>query len=198
MTDIYELSRHHLAVGGAVTVVLSRGVVEGYEPYRAGALEEVAFGDLPGRNQKVLDSARGAVGLARQAVIRTYAAALDAIPHTLDGHVFVHNAPGTTAALARARPDVPICLYAHNTLFRTYTKREARRVIEASHRVLCVSDFIADEIRRKIGRPDEGIRTVRNGVDADAFTPGPARAPHDPPVILFLGRVIPQKGVDLL
>jgi glycosyltransferase involved in cell wall biosynthesis len=198
MTTIYELSRLHARAGGETTIVLRRGAVEGYEPYTVGNIVEVELGELPDRRAKKFDVLRGAMGLQRDAVISSYASALDALTLDFDGYAVVHNSPGVISWLARARPGVPICLFAHNTLFRTYTRREARRVVDASYRVLCLSEFLAEDLRRRTNRDDDRVRVVRNGVDADVFTPISPRPDQEPPVILFLGRVIPDKGVDIL
>ena len=197
MTVIYELARVHAAAGGETTVVLRRGAVDGYEPYGVGRVVEVELGDHPYGRAKHLDVLLGAAGAGRRAVRSAYAAAAGAVPRDLEGMVIVHNAPGAIPSLAAALDDVPVCLYAHNTLFRTYSRREARGVVDAAHRILCVSDFLADDLRQKLGRDDERIRTVRNGVDGDTFSPAERRADRLP-VVLFVGRVIPDKGADLL
>ncbi len=109
----------------------------------------------------------------------------------------VHNAAGPLRLFARCRPSARVCLYAHNSLFRTFGRREAARTVAAAHRVICDSHFLADELRARLRRPADNIAVVHNGVDTERFAPVPA--PDDgPPVVLFVGRVIPEKGPDLL
>lgn len=52
---------------------------------------------------------------------------------------------------------------------------------------------------RALGAPKQGGRVIPNGVDSALFRPG-HRAPHDPaaPRLLYVGNLLPVKGVDRL
>lgn len=69
------------------------------------------------------------------------------------------------------------------------------------------SEFLADEVRRKVGRPGWPIDTIHNGIDLAAFDRAPSAASGlrarfgiapATPVVLFSGRLEPRKGVHLL
>jgi glycosyltransferase involved in cell wall biosynthesis len=63
--------------------------------------------------------------------------------------------------------------------------------LELADRVICFSDFGAELLRtssRKI--------TIKGGVDAKWFTPPPYREPRDR--VLYVGRLLPHKGIDRL
>ncbi len=194
MTIIHALSRRHAAAGGASRIVVGAGT---RHDYPVGVCVEVAFGPLPTRRQKLLDAAAGRIGLGRPFADRLYAPALGAIEPDFDGVVFLMNAPGAVGPFRQKLGDAKLVLYVHNELFKTYSRREARRVVGAADAVVCVSRFMADRLTAKLGRPDPKVRAVLNGVDTDRFTP--KRIGKNPlPVILFVGRVLPEKGPDLL
>jgi glycosyltransferase involved in cell wall biosynthesis len=85
------------------------------------------------------------------------------------------------------------------------------RAIEATgiakaDRVVTVSKALGDEIQRLYGVPDDKIEVVYNGVRCHQFDggsdPAEVRARHEiaaaDPLILFAGRMVYQKGPDLL
>jgi len=67
-----------------------------------------------------------------------------------------------------------------------------RRVWRGAAAVVAVSDDLRELARRTDDRSP--IEVIRNGVDVERFAPG-ARAPATPFTILFVGRLIPRKGV---
>lgn len=194
MSIIYELSRAHAARGGTTTVVVGAGTVHDYS---VGEVREVPFPALPSRRKKALDAGSGRLGLRRFFVESAYRPALDVIPADFTGTLVVHNAPGAVALFARHRPRGRTCLYAHNELFATFGAREAWRTVSAADVVVCDSQFLADALQSRLRRPLSSVRVVLNGVDVDRFRPTPPPESM-PPVILFVGRVIPEKGPHLL
>lgn len=90
-------------------------------------------------------------------------------------------------------------LYAHNDLLRTYTVAEAGRALERASAIVAVSDFLADRIAARLP-PSVASRVVviRNGVDLDLFRPDPEMPSADTLRVVFVGRMIPDKGADLV
>lgn len=193
MTVVYELNRRHVERGDEAVVVVSPGT---RQDYGVGQLIEAPLGSLPTRWQKVADAAFGAFTGRRPFSGRIYLGlrSLD----LAESRLVVHNTAGPIRSIAAQRPDAKICLYAHNQLFRSFTRREARRTVEACYRVICVSHFIADELSEKLGMQYPHVKVVHNGVDTDYFQPPPPPDDVVEPVILFVGRVVPEKGVHLL
>ncbi len=114
--------------------------------------------------------------------------------------VFVHEGHFASSALPLFRrwlPGVKLFLYVHTRMARSYTRRELRRLLSALDGIVCVSEYIADAVRERLGdyaaRPP--IFTLLNGVDIDRFSP-PATEP-DPHDVLFVGQMIEDKGADL-
>jgi glycosyltransferase involved in cell wall biosynthesis len=70
--------------------------------------------------------------------------------------------------------------------------------------VVAVSQDLADRVIG-LGADPERVRVVYDGVDTELFHPGPAdeaRArlglPGDEPIVLFIGNLVPVKGLDVL
>jgi glycosyltransferase involved in cell wall biosynthesis len=195
MTVIYELSRHHMAAGGQSQVVVSAGT---RHDYPVGECIEVAGPPLlPPRWAQAGDLALARVGLPRRWMVEAYRPACRGVDPSAQW-AFLHNAPAALRALAGVHPTVPRALYVHNELFRTYSDREMDRAVSAADRVICVSGFMAARVGERAARHSDKIRVVLNGVDTDAFSPPEVAPDPELPVILFVGRVTPEKGADVL
>lgn len=194
MTIIYNLSRVHEARGGATTVVVGDGT---RHDYPVGRVLTTRFPPLPNRRRKAVDAGLGRLGLRRRFAQQTYRPALDVLPRDFSGDVILHNAPAALPMMRERLPQARISLYAHNELFATYGRREASRTLAGAHRVLCNSQFLADQLHSQLPHPMPSARVVLNGVDVDLFRPAESTAPG-PLVILLVARVVPEKGAHLL
>ncbi len=117
--------------------------------------------------------------------------------------------PEGSAALRVGRMlGVPVIIKALGTDLRTISGGLARRTIQ---RTLREADFVvtvSDELSRRavdLGAPAAGVKTILNGCDPTVFHPsdrGAARAelevPADAQLVVFVGHLIPQKGVSEL
>ncbi|MFE6254109.1 glycosyltransferase family 4 protein [Agromyces sp. NPDC057865] len=151
----------------------------------------------PSRRERLADVALGRVGLPRRAAARYFRPAADAIAERKPAIVLAHNAP----VLAWLLRDTPhrVVLYAHNDLLGTYTKSEAARMLGGVAAIVAVSDSLAAQLARSLPRPlVDRLHVVRNGVDCEVFTPAPGPRSVGPLRILFLGRMISDKGPDVL
>lgn len=77
---------------------------------------------------------------------------------------------------------------------------QVSRELEAVDAVVGVSDHIARLFRASFPAYRGVVATAYNGVNVDDFQPGARRGarPDDPPPILFVGRVSPEKGIHTL
>ena len=85
-------------------------------------------------------------------------------------------------------------LLSHSRWLRHYLKRRAR-LYQAASLVLCVSRFIRDVALRK-GAPPHRTVVHYIGVDVCSFTPDASVTRSD--MVLFVGRLIENKGCDYL
>jgi glycosyltransferase involved in cell wall biosynthesis len=100
--------------------------------------------------------------------------------------------------IKRDHPNATVCLWANNQLFRTYSDIEKRRIADATDLFICCSQFIANDIDSQCPQMRGKTRVVRNGVNTDRFRPRMESKQDEFPTILFVGRIVPEKGPDLL
>ncbi len=194
-TIIYEISRRHDTVGGKTTVIVGRHT---RHDYPVGDCVEVDFTRPPSRLEKGADAVCSRLGLGRPFGRAVYQPASRAVPKNFTGPIFVHNSPVALEMVKRAHPRAIVCLWANNQLFRTYTGREVARIAAVTDVFICCSQFIANDLLARLNNNQEKVRVVHNGVDVERFRPALYKPPDAPPTILFVGRVTPVKGPDLL
>jgi len=196
MTVIYELSRWHLSEGGSTNLIVGKGT---RHDYPVGDCIEVPFLPLPDRNHKIVDAMLGRIGMQRRFLARVYQPAFDALmPLSSVGAVIAHNAPVAMQGLKKVSPRARATLYCHNTLFGTYANHETRRALAPADVIICVSEFLAEELKTRLGRADDRVFGITNGVDTDRFCPADSKVEPTVPIVLYVGRVSPEKGPDLL
>jgi len=121
------------------------------------------------------------------------------------------RAPAWSALLAARAEGVPFVTTFHGTYnFRTAAKRAYNSVMARGDRVIAISDFIADHVRRHYGVGEDRLRVVPRGIDLDRFDPEAInverlraladrwRLPVGVPVVLLPGRLTRWKGQAVL
>ncbi|MBX3206849.1 MAG: glycosyltransferase family 4 protein [Labilithrix sp.] len=114
---------------------------------------------------------------------------------------------GCAAVLAARALGKPCAVKVHGSDVNVIAKRPAvraimRRVLPRAGALVTVSGAMGDELAA-IGVPRSRIHLVANGIDAALFGAAPARADArrelgldaPGPVLLFIGRIEPQKGI---
>lgn len=194
---------HGLATGAAQCgdalafpqgVVLERGT---FEPrYPSARSIEYAGAPAPSRIRRLTDAASGRLGLSRSGALDYFRPAAEVLENEPRGIVLAHNAPA--AAKLASRGWHRVFLYAHNNVLRSYSRREAARMLGRTEGIISVSDSLAEELRAHLPAAlHSRVHTVLNGVDAAQFTPAEDR-PQRPLKVLFVGRMIPTKGADVM
>jgi glycosyltransferase involved in cell wall biosynthesis len=151
----------------------------------------------PDRKGRYADALRGRIGMPRSAIAAYYRPIADAVRAHTPSIVLAHNAP----ILVWLLRDTPhrVMLYAHNDLLRTYSRAEAGRMLRSAAGIVCVSESLATRTRDRLPEALRGrVHVVGNGVDTVQFTPGADGPPGLPLRVMFMGRVIPDKGADVL
>lgn len=111
-------------------------------------------------------------------------------------HIVAHNSPQLVPLVA-ARHDA--VLHVHSDLLGSYSRRETSRTLASVHRIVCVSDWLADRTSDQLPASLRArVRVVHNGVDNAAFRAVSRTSRSDVLRVAFLGRVVPLKGPDVL
>jgi glycosyltransferase involved in cell wall biosynthesis len=116
-------------------------------------------------------------------------------PHAL---VEIYNRPNMFAHLA-ARTDLPLTLRLSNdprTMRGARTRAERVRLLARAETIFCVSDYVRQRFLDDLpGSAEAGkLLVLRNAIPRTLAAP-----PRKEPVILFVGRIIEQKGLaDLI
>ncbi|HPF21642.1 MAG TPA: glycosyltransferase family 4 protein [Syntrophomonas sp.] len=86
----------------------------------------------------------------------------------------------------------------HNRTQREINEIEKNLALEA-HQIICCSQYMQDEISSLFGVHRSGIKIIPNGVEPEQFKELPEHPPveFDPQekALVFLGRLVPEKGV---
>jgi glycosyltransferase involved in cell wall biosynthesis len=194
-TVVHGLARAAARAGAPrAGVVLERST---WQP-RYDSADVIEYAGVRGldRRARYADALRGRIGMPRSAVAAYYRPIADAVRAQPPSIVLAHNAP----ILVHLLRDTPhrVVLYAHNDLLRTYSRREAGRLLAAAAGIVCVSEALAGHTRGRLPEALRGrVHVVGNGVDTTQFRPGTGRPPG-PVRVMFMGRVIPDKGADVL
>lgn len=151
----------------------------------------------PSTAEQRRDVLRGRLGMQRQATATYFQPLVALLREESPSSVIAHNAPLLPLLLSQTPHDV--VLYMHNQLFRTYSQREAGRALATVKAIVCVSESLADDTRRLLpARLADRVHVVQNAVDTEQFCPADAVRRRGPLRVLFVGRVIPPKGADVL
>ena len=195
-TVVHGLATGARADGGGYVnkVVLQRDT---FQPrYDSAGLVEYEGVHAPTRLERYTDGALARLGRTRRGAARHFGPLADRIQREKPGIVIAHNAPVLPWLLRESEHRV--VLYAHNDILRSYSRREAGRVLGGVDAFVCVSDSLAEATRAHLPSSiHDRVRVVGNGVDTEMFRPAEERE-HGPLRVMFIGRAIPEKGVDIL
>lgn len=112
-------------------------------------------------------------------------------------HVAFPGVAGYYALRALEREPAPMLLRVHTLWPGDGGRHEVfHRLLDAAGWVTTVSGAALADVRRFHPSVADRASVVHSGVDRPALDPGPL--PHDPAVVLALGRLAPEKGIDVL
>ena len=107
----------------------------------------------------------------------------------------VHNRPELALWLARRFSDRPVMLFLHNDpqeMRRARSPADRTHLLNALARVVTVSDYLRRRLLEGVAAPLRPPAVLPNPIDLAAL-PQPAARDR---LILFVGRVVPEKGPD--
>jgi len=107
----------------------------------------------------------------------------------------VHNRPEVALALARRLPGIPVALFLHNDPqgMRFARTPRARRALARRMRIVVVSEHLRRRFRD--GLDATPVTVLPNCLDLSLLPPARPVAARDP-LILFVGRLVADKGAD--
>jgi spore coat protein, CotS family len=127
-------------------------------------------------------------------------------------HVF--NRPRLIPLIRKAAPHSRIILSMHNDMFYQHKilPADAQTAIKEAERIITVSDYVGNEICRLYPQAASKVQTIYSGVNLNTFVPWKKSDTaaqirqklrkeynlESKTVILFVGRLTPKKGPDLL
>lgn len=165
--------------------------------YASADLLEYVGAPAPSQIDRILDPLLARAGRRRVATERYWSPLADALSGEEPAIVVAHNAPVLPSLLRRLPHRV--VLYAHNDLFRTIGRAEAHRILAPAAAIVCVSDHLAERTRRRLPREfHDRVHVVGNGVDPLQFQPRADDGAARPLRVMFVGRVVEEKGPDVL
>lgn len=109
---------------------------------------------------------------------------------------FGYHLPDALGAVRRGRLPLVVSLHGHDvTAFARSWPRHYEGLLERAALVVVPSRFIA-EVALGLGARPTALAVVPAGVDAAFFSQAPL--PDGPPTVLFVGRFVEKKGLDVL
>lgn len=166
------------------------------ERYSSADAIEYTGADYPTPFERRRDVACARIGLPRLAANRAFQPIADALAARPPSIVVAHNAPALPW-LIREQPHT-VVLYAHNDILRSLTRLERDR-LRRVRAIVCVSrDLAARTASRLSPALAQRVHVVENGVDPDAFAPAGDARIGARLRIMFVGRMVHDKGADLL
>jgi len=106
----------------------------------------------------------------------------------------IHNRPYLIALITK-RNKFPISLFFHNdpqTMNGSKSIKERENILHKCAAIFCVSEFIKKKFLKGINKNFQKVHVLHNGVDRKL-----KRFPKKKKEVLFVGRLVPEKGVDL-
>lgn len=179
------------SMGPRHTVLVAKGTYPDH--YESADVIEYDAGAWVPPTRERLDALGARLGIGRPFRAPAYRRAMQALPDA-PTTLLLHNAPFTgSLAPSRAAP----VLYAHNDVLPG-PRWAVARAVAGLEGIVAVSSWLADRLQARLPRRlRHRVLALVNGVDTQAFTV-PDRPERETARILFLGRVVPQKGPDLL
>ena len=106
----------------------------------------------------------------------------------------IHNRPYLVEEITRVNK-FPVSLFFHNdpqTMKGSKSIKERENILEKCAAIFCVSEFIKKKFLEGINKNFQKVHVLYNGVERKI-----KRFPKKKKEVLFVGRLVPEKGVDI-
>lgn len=112
--------------------------------------------------------------------------------------VHIMSYPQFARPIRAALPDARLVLHLHDSAMLHLDRAMALCRLDACAAILTCSDWLRTRLGGRFPELEGRIHTVANGIDADVFKPAPRVGAKGRLRILYVGRVSPEKGIDVL
>jgi len=110
--------------------------------------------------------------------------------------VHIHNRPRYVRRVKHACRNAKIILHMHNDHLLNLGPKDFEKTVSNSDAIIAVSRYIANGILEREPALEKKVHVLYNGTRIDKFRPQVGNGnPVGGPVILFVGRLIPEKGI---
>lgn len=192
ITVIHELSQIWNSKYGNSNVSIAKGTY--LSRYSSATIHEYELNTRWSKSMKYKDALLGLCGKERRYSINRFQSILKSIS-ALEATSVIHNYPSVAASPLLPKHSI---LYCHNELFRSYLRREIKQSLDSWSGIIFVSDYLRNRFLDRFPFAEYKTATVRNGVNTRSFSPIDSHQLSDEVSILFVGRVVYEKGVDIL
>ncbi len=112
--------------------------------------------------------------------------------------VHIHNRPEYLYNMRKYNPNAKIILHLHNDHLIKYSSKELYKICSSVDIIVGCSKYITANIIKAAPEFKSKCYTVYNGVNLKTFNKIPIKEQYNFPVILFVGRIVKQKGLHIL
>lgn len=122
--------------------------------------------------------------------------------------VHIHNSPIYVLFVRKQFPRMKIVLHMHNRHLVRMNRRLGEKIVAQADAIVGVSQYIVNEITAAFPESQSRCTCLYNGVDLNLFRPKASfaidavkkkyKVHPEKRILLFAGRLIPQKGIHLL
>lgn len=110
--------------------------------------------------------------------------------------IVLHNLPWAGKEMRARYPTARVILYVHNKILNGLPARAARRALAPFDEIVCVSDFIQKDLKKRSfseSKSGPRFRTVLNACRTNRDFPD-AQPKYD---VVYVGRIVEEKGVHI-
>ena len=176
--------------GAIGLVVRAHAETPGYRCTVFGGPQDCVFEDVTFR------AVRPAAWFPGNVNLRFGAALLTPLRRLRPALIEVHNRPELALFLSRWLPWARVTLFLHNdpqVMRRARSARDRTALVRRLARVITVSEYLRGRLLQGVSLPATAVSVLPNGIDRASLPPVHERDP----VILFVGRIVADKGPDV-
>jgi glycosyltransferase involved in cell wall biosynthesis len=112
--------------------------------------------------------------------------------------VHVHSFPQAASIIREEHPAAKIVVHLHVEWLNLLPPEVARRQVRDADVIVGCSQYLTEQMQRALPESRSRIKAVFNAVDVEHFSPVRPAVDRPGNVVLFVGRISPEKGIHVL